>query len=181
VELPASPSGRVYDVGFLNEAEKRAAIAEAVALVQPSLHESFGIVLLEAWLAETPDPTEGLRLYAHVLAAEHVWLRRIQDRPREHSVWPEPTLEQVATLRSANRDEFAALPVGANDLERVIAYSTTDGSRHFESRVEDILMHVLTHGSYHRGQIARAIKAGGGEARSTDYIIWAMDLGDAPA
>ncbi len=44
----------VRDVGFLSEAEKREAMAGAVAFVHPSARESFGIVLLESFLAGTP-------------------------------------------------------------------------------------------------------------------------------
>jgi glycosyltransferase involved in cell wall biosynthesis len=40
--------------GFLPEEEKRAAYAEAAAIVNPSLLESLSIVLMEAWLEGTP-------------------------------------------------------------------------------------------------------------------------------
>lgn len=42
------------DVGFLSEDEKHAALAGATAFCHPSLNESFGIVILESWLARTP-------------------------------------------------------------------------------------------------------------------------------
>jgi glycosyltransferase involved in cell wall biosynthesis len=44
----------VVNAGFLDEEERRAAYAEAVALVNPSHMESFSIVLMEAWLEGTP-------------------------------------------------------------------------------------------------------------------------------
>ena len=44
----------VHRVGFVPEADKRAAMAEAIALVNPSEAESLSIVLLEAWLEGTP-------------------------------------------------------------------------------------------------------------------------------
>lgn len=44
----------VTRVGFLPEDEKRAALAGAVALVNPSELESLSIVLLEGWLEGTP-------------------------------------------------------------------------------------------------------------------------------
>ena len=40
--------------GFLDEEERRAAYAEALALVNPSHMESLSIVLMEAWLEGTP-------------------------------------------------------------------------------------------------------------------------------
>lgn len=44
----------VHLVGFVDEDEKRSAMAGAVALVNPSEAESLSIVLLEAWLEGTP-------------------------------------------------------------------------------------------------------------------------------
>ncbi|WP_420645710.1 glycosyltransferase family 4 protein [Candidatus Leptofilum sp.] len=40
--------------GFVPDAEKHALLAGATALVQPSLNESFSLVLLESWLAKCP-------------------------------------------------------------------------------------------------------------------------------
>ena len=49
---PAQPP---FDLrGFVSEDEKQALLAGAVALVQPSLNESFSLVLLESWLASCP-------------------------------------------------------------------------------------------------------------------------------
>jgi glycosyltransferase involved in cell wall biosynthesis len=53
-EPPAEADGIVVRAGFLPEEKKRAAYAEAVAIVNPSLLESLSIVLMEAWLEGTP-------------------------------------------------------------------------------------------------------------------------------
>jgi glycosyltransferase involved in cell wall biosynthesis len=53
-ELPEEAKGVVVDAGFLDEEERRAAYAEALALVNPSELESFSIVLMEAWQEGTP-------------------------------------------------------------------------------------------------------------------------------
>lgn len=53
VDVPDSLQGHVIDAGFLSEDDKHNAMAGAVAFCHPSVNESFGIVLLEAWLAGT--------------------------------------------------------------------------------------------------------------------------------
>ena len=53
-EPPEEAKDVVVHAGFLGEDERRAAYAEAVALVNPSELESFSIVLFEAWLEGTP-------------------------------------------------------------------------------------------------------------------------------
>lgn len=51
---PSERPPRVVDLPRLDEAEKRAACAGALALCQPSTNESFSIVLMESWLQEAP-------------------------------------------------------------------------------------------------------------------------------
>lgn len=48
------PSPAIIDVGFLSEPEKHEAMAGALAFCHPSVNESFGIVLMESWLAGRP-------------------------------------------------------------------------------------------------------------------------------
>ncbi len=47
------PEG-VEDKGFVSEEEKEELMQEALFLCQPSVNESFSIVLMESWLRETP-------------------------------------------------------------------------------------------------------------------------------
>jgi glycosyltransferase involved in cell wall biosynthesis len=54
VDLPSELAPHVLDAGFLPEEEKREAMAGALAFCHPSVNESFGIVLMESWLARTP-------------------------------------------------------------------------------------------------------------------------------
>lgn len=55
--LPSHPD--VFATGFVEEDVKEAAIANAVALVQPSYYESFSIVLIEAWKHRKPALVQG--------------------------------------------------------------------------------------------------------------------------
>lgn len=54
VEVPTSAKDAVCDAGFLDEKEKNEAMAGATAFCHPSVNESLGIVLLEAWMNGTP-------------------------------------------------------------------------------------------------------------------------------
>jgi glycosyltransferase involved in cell wall biosynthesis len=47
-------SGAAVDLGFLDQQDKLDAYAAAAALCQPSLNESFSVVLMEAWVAGAP-------------------------------------------------------------------------------------------------------------------------------
>ena len=54
IDAPAGLWPHIFDAGFVSEQEKHEAMAGAVAFLHPSVNESFGIVLLEAFLARTP-------------------------------------------------------------------------------------------------------------------------------
>lgn len=54
VPIPAAGRESVLDLGFVGRQDKYDAYAAAAVLVQPSLLESFSIVIMESWLAGTP-------------------------------------------------------------------------------------------------------------------------------
>ncbi len=54
IDIPDAVSDHIRDLGFVSEEDKRAAMAEAIAFCHPSVNESLGIVLLEAWMVRTP-------------------------------------------------------------------------------------------------------------------------------
>lgn len=54
IDPPDELRPAIRDFGFVDESDKRQAMAGAVAFLHASVNESFGIVLLEAWLSRTP-------------------------------------------------------------------------------------------------------------------------------
>jgi uncharacterized damage-inducible protein DinB len=127
--------------------------------------------VLEALRTTPGSDSRALTLYAHVLGAEAVWLARIAGRPADVAVWPTLSLEGAANLAARNAKELddVVASLAPSDVTREIDYRNSAG-REFRSTIEDILLHVALHGSYHRGQVALVIRAGGGEPASTDYI-----------
>lgn len=120
-----------------------------------------------------PDP-ESLRLLAHILAAEELWLARIHGRAPRFPVWPSLTLDECARLASNSRAAFLDLlgSLDADALQRVVRYTNSAGYT-FENSVGDILVHVALHGHYHRGQIARQLRTMGLTPPYTDFIGFA--------
>ena len=110
-------------------------------------------------------------LFAHVIAAEHLWLTRIDGRPARVGVWPSLSLDECAVLSVENATAFRAL-VDASDesaLARIVTYLNSAG-RQFTTRLDDILLHVAMHGSYHRGQVALVMRRAGATPAPTDFI-----------
>jgi uncharacterized damage-inducible protein DinB len=130
------------------------------------------IASIDAARAERAQTT---RLYAHVAAAEHIWLARLEGRRPLHPVWPELSLEAAAALATESLAGLRAIADAPPDaLARYLDYQTTAGQP-FRSTVADILSQVALHGSYHRGQIALLTRQAGGTPVATDYIVYARE------
>jgi uncharacterized damage-inducible protein DinB len=116
-----------------------------------------------------------LRLFAHVLSSERVWLMRL--RREDSSVqpaWPELGLDGMRTLAERNAGGYARLlqELDDADLAADVVYANSQGVP-YRNTMSDILMHVVLHGSYHRGQIASAVRAAGLQPVNTDFIAFA--------
>ncbi|MBN1093818.1 glycosyltransferase family 4 protein [Blastococcus sp. TML/M2B] len=59
VHPPASLEGKVFDLGFLPDAERDNAFAAAEVYIQSSRYEAFSRTVMEAWLAGTPVIANG--------------------------------------------------------------------------------------------------------------------------
>jgi uncharacterized damage-inducible protein DinB len=121
-----------------------------------------------------PDvPQRALDLYAHVLGAEHVWLARLEQRSPSVAVWPEGSVVLCERLARENQQAFRVFVEQLDDAgrRRAVRYRNSAGQE-FESVIEDILLHVAMHGSYHRGQVALLVRDAGLEPQPTDFIAF---------
>jgi uncharacterized damage-inducible protein DinB len=114
---------------------------------------------------------EAIRLFGHIASVEHLWYSRIIGRQAAHPVWPALSPTEARDLAKQHADLFDKLVTTASDgeLARVVPYTNSAGL-HFESPMAEIVTHVTSHGSYHRGQVASRIRGSGGEPPYTDYI-----------
>ena len=108
-----------------------------------------------------------LRLFAHIIGAEWVWLSRLQHTTPKMAVWPELTIEQIAAELPLLRDAWSAYVAG--QPAGAISYTNSKGES-WSSDIDDVLTHVALHGAYHRGQIATVVRDGGEVPAYTDYI-----------
>jgi uncharacterized damage-inducible protein DinB len=123
-------------------------------------------------LLEMEHPPERARkVMAHIVAAELLWMGRLQQQTQKAAVWPEFGLDDcerwLPELRRAWEEYLSGLQDAALDSE--IAYTNSRGEA-YSNAIRDVLMHVLMHGVYHRGQIAAAVRDRAGEPAYTDFI-----------
>jgi uncharacterized damage-inducible protein DinB len=124
-----------------------------------------------------------LRLFAHVLAAERIWLLRLRrEDASAQPIWPELSVAEIARLAETNAHDYDAF-VQVLDEPTLLARCSYRNSRGtaFHTSVGDVLTHVFMHGGYHRGQIAAAVRAAGGQPVNTDFISWVREGSPAAA
>ncbi|MGA8150705.1 MAG: DinB family protein [Terriglobales bacterium] len=116
-------------------------------------------------------PPRSLKFLAHILSSERLWLERLLEQEQTYPVWPDSSLEQcgleIAELPGRWKTYLESLP--EDGLTRNITYTNTKGEN-WISQKKDILMHVILHSAYHRGQIAADIRAAGFTPPYTDFI-----------
>lgn len=126
---------------------------------------------LRAIRAAGGENRRSLQLMSHIIAAERVWLERLRQSPQTVPVWPEPDLAWCDTQTSElGRAWLAYLgKVEKGDVSTTISYKNSKGEL-WTSTIVDVLLHVLMHSAYHRGQIASHMRASGETPAYTDFI-----------
>jgi len=127
--------------------------------------------VLASFKAANPVPQRGLKLLAHIIGAEFIWWARIKGEKSPLAVWPDLSLDEcekfVGELFRLWSEYLGHLP---NDrIADQVTYKNSKGEP-WNSRKDDILMHLITHSAYHRGQVAMTVRAAGSTPAYTDFI-----------
>jgi uncharacterized damage-inducible protein DinB len=127
--------------------------------------------VLNSLQALAVPPARSINLLAHIVSAERLWLERLLVQKQTLPVWPQFPLEQceleVDQLPGLWKSYLASL--GEAGLSASLGYRNTKGDS-LTSQKQDILLHVVMHSAYHRGQIAADMRAAGFTPAYTDFI-----------
>jgi uncharacterized damage-inducible protein DinB len=112
---------------------------------------------------------------AHIYAAEWIWLERWQGRspralPPEQEV---PTLEALVEKWSLVENWQRVFVEGLTDarMAEVVTYVNVKGET-WSYPLGEMLVHLVNHSTYHRGQVATMLRQLGKIPRSTDYLAY---------
>ena len=132
--------------------------------------------ILDALEESETKNKELLKLVRHVAVAEQVWLSRLLGKGSEqYSLWAEAEdLTTIRTMFAENAEQYRFYMDGLEEsnLDEIVDYANQSGNL-FRTSVRDILLQVLLHGQYHRGQINRALRIESAEPVQVDYITFA--------
>lgn len=116
-----------------------------------------------------------LATFGHLVAAEWIWLRRWQgESPTAFPPWhDEPALDDLRSrlreLEAERREYLGGLT--DDDLAAPLGYRLLSGAP-YTNCLHDLLVHVVNHSSYHRGQLTTLLRQVGGSPPATDYVLF---------
>ncbi|NIR49341.1 hypothetical protein GWO43_12635 [candidate division KSB1 bacterium] len=126
-------------------------------------------------LASIEPTDEQLKKHlVHILASQFVWLNRLEWKSQSSpETWPEWSLQECQTRMENLRDRWQEILQSLNlpALYSKFRYQNSEGTV-FETPIQDILIHAITHSSYQRSQIAKQVRQMDISPVNTDYITY---------
>jgi uncharacterized damage-inducible protein DinB len=104
-----------------------------------------------------------IRTLNHIYVVDSIFKAHLEEAQHSYTTTnteATPELDELQ-LAVADADSWFERYVGglsSADLSKTIAFRFTDGDAGLMSR-EEILMHVVTHGAYHRGNVGQVLKS----------------------
>jgi uncharacterized damage-inducible protein DinB len=119
-----------------------------------------------------------LKIAGHIIGAQRVWLARLEGPGASSEVpWPSLTLDEARTAAEDLHRRWSDFLSGLTQekLGSDLVYRNGKGLE-FHTPLRDVLVQLIVHGAYHRGQIAAVVRDAGGTPAATDYIVYVRQL-----
>jgi uncharacterized damage-inducible protein DinB len=110
----------------------------------------------------------------HVYAADRIWLARVLGEPRATFIDPEDRdlgLLQAEWPALLQRWKLWLRDLNDVDVLQPISYKDTKGNP-YSSPLWQIILHVVNHGTHHRGQVSGFLRAMGHTPAPLDLIAY---------
>jgi uncharacterized damage-inducible protein DinB len=118
------------------------------------------------------DDEKILTLMSHVLAAQFLWLARIKNEPKPvYKLWDTLPVTQLKSMADEIGDKWLEFAQADDDYKRELSYNNYVGKA-FVNKVENIMIHLVNHSTYHRAQVALFMRQKGFEPINTDFITY---------
>jgi uncharacterized damage-inducible protein DinB len=123
---------------------------------------------------------KAMKLFSHLLSSHSMWLSRVTKTEITCTLFQERTLAECETLMNENLLGWKKYLTNKTeaDLAEVIefmaAWETNPSKR--KMRIDDAIIHIINHSSYHRGQLVLSIKGKVDELPLSTYIIYASEI-----
>ncbi len=113
-----------------------------------------------------------LSVFGHLMAANFIWLNRIMDLPKSpYKLWGNYDLAELRMMVEESDKSWMRFIHEHENFDRIMKYHNYVGD-YFENNVQQIMIHLVNHGTYHRGQVAILLRQKGFEPVNTDFITY---------
>ena len=128
--------------------------------------------VMKCLVSQSVADEKALSIMSHLLAAPFIWLNRIKGLPKsEVKLWETQDLDILQQMADDGAAIWLDFIVNTKSFDRDLSYTNYVGSP-FVTNVEQIMIHLVNHSSYHRGQVALRIRQIGLQPVNTDYITY---------
>ena len=119
--------------------------------------------------SKTMKDEELLTHFGHILHAQIIWYNRVLEVDEKVDAWPNLTFQECQNKL------FGKASIDLNNMaqkaSQLCSYTNSKGLS-FESKVSDIIQHVINHGQHHRAQIALLLRQKEVSPPATDFIVF---------
>jgi len=95
----------------------------------------------------------------HMVIVEELFISRLAGKPAPHestNTKVVPDFKELDTRLMASNDWYRVYIFNSNNLDQQISFTFADGKNGMMT-VQEILFHIVSHASYHRGNIAHSL------------------------
>lgn len=133
-------------------------------------------VIADAIMAAESRDARCQSIFAHILAAEEIWLTRMRGQTPDLPVWPDTPIDESKPKSESTVANWIAFleECAEDDLKMPIDYTDSKGNP-FRNSIKEVATHVTNHGAHHRAQIAARLRELGAEPPATDYIYYVRE------
>ena len=137
-------------------------------------------LILDALKTTNPIFGKGLQLLSHILSSHCMWLSRVNKTDFTCTLFQERTLDECEQLMTENLEGWRTYLSSQSreklneNIEFLSAWETNPSKRIIS--IEDALIHIINHSSYHRGQIVMGLKNCIEVLPLTTYIMYASEI-----
>ena len=119
-------------------------------------------------------------LFSHLLSSHRMWLCRVNKTEITCTLFQDRTLAECETLMAENLKDWKKFlhDKSTKDLEETIEFMSAweVNPRKRKMTIDDAIIHLINHSSYHRGQIVASIKGKVDELPLSTYIMFASEI-----
>lgn len=133
-------------------------------------------MVIDAFMKATFPLERTHQIISHNLNAFSIWLKRIKNEEVAIKLWDMHTVDELSLLNLTLYADWSAYLSSLNDSDFEKKIRFTFMGKKASISIEDLIIHLVNHSSYHRGQVILQLKDKLPALPLSTYIAFATDI-----